>query len=110
MFKVGDKVITSTGQVGIVTGICTCEGCESRGFYEPEIRTVIGSRIYCTDNDWRVSFRSFYQIGNQIYGNIDEDCLVYEIDKVTKQIEECQKTLEELNLQREIINELKNNS
>ena len=110
MFKVGDKVITSTGQVGIITGICTCEGCESRGFYEPEIRTVVGSRIYCTDNDWRLSFRSFYQIGDKVYGNIDEDCLVDDIDRVTKQIKECQKTLEELNLQREIINELKNNS
>ena len=73
-FKVGDKVITSTGKVGVITNICECDQCKKRGFYEPEVKVVIGTgAIWITDNDKRVNFRSFYQIGDHIYGNIDDN-------------------------------------
>ena len=39
MFEVGDEVITSTGKVGVITDICTCEKCKERGFYEPTVET-----------------------------------------------------------------------
>ena len=75
-FKVGDQVITSTGEVGTVTSICTCDQCKNRGFYEPQVKTEIGNyTIYITDNDKRVNFRSFYRIGDRVFGNIDEDVL-----------------------------------
>ena len=32
-FKVGDEVITSTGEVGTIISFCTCQLCKERGFY-----------------------------------------------------------------------------
>jgi len=111
MFKVGDKVITSIGQVGIITGICTCDGCKSRGFYEPQIKTIIGNdTIWCTDNDKRVNFRSFYQIGDRIYGNVDKDYLIDEINRVAEQIKENIKNFNSLKCQLDFIDNLQKNS
>lgn len=107
-FKVGDMVITSTGEVGTITSICTCDACKKRGFYEPEVETEIGNyRIYITDNDKRVNFRSFYRIGDNIYGNIDEDCLLHNIESKKADIKQAQKELIELECQLDVVKKLK---
>lgn len=107
-FKVGDKVITSTGEVGTITSICTCDACKKRGFYEPQVETEIGNyRIYITDNDKRVNFRSFYQIGDHIYGNIDEDYLLHNIESKKADIKQAQKELIELDCQLDVVKKLK---
>ena len=107
-FKVGDQVITSTGEVGTITKICTCDKCKERGFYEPEVETEIGNyRIYITDNDKRVNFRSFYRIGGHIYGNIDEDCLLHNIENKKADIKQAQKELIELDCQLDVVKKLK---
>ena len=88
-FRVGDRVITSTGKVGIIESICDCDQCKARGFYEPSVEAVDGvGSIYITDNDKRVGFRSFYQIGKYKFGNIDKESVEYDIKNETRKIEE----------------------
>ena len=73
-FKIGDQVITDDGRVGTITDICTCEQCKKRGFYEPRVEIEIGLYdIYITDSDKNNGFKSFYRIGDQVFGNVDEE-------------------------------------
>ena len=107
-FKVGDQVITSTGEVGIITDICTCDQCKNRGFYEPQVKTEIGNyTIYITDNDKRVNFRSFYRIGDRVFGNIDEDVLKDHIENKKADIRQGQLELIQLNCQLDVVKKLK---
>ena len=73
-FKVGDQVITNDGRVGVIEGICDCDRCKERGFYEPRVKTCIGNdQIWITDTDKENGFINFYKIGDRIFGNIDEE-------------------------------------
>lgn len=90
-FKIGDEVTTSTGEVGFITGICTCDQCKKRGFYEPSVQVVIGSEsIYITDTDKENEFCNFYRIGKHYFRNIDKNALLREIEYVNSEIEELQ--------------------
>ena len=110
-FKVGDQVITSTGGVGHIDWICNCDRCKERGFFEPHIEVEIGvGSIYLTDNDKRRDFRSFYKIGERVFGNIDEDSLDYSIQSKQSQIRELQEDLIQLNAQLDVIKKLKENA
>lgn len=72
-FKVGDQVITDDGRVGVIESICDCDRCKKRGFYEPNVKMTIGNgQIWITDTDKKNGFISFYQIGDRVFGNIDE--------------------------------------
>ena len=107
-FKIGDEVITSTGKVGRITHICTCDFCRDRGFYEPTVEVEIGNNaIYITDSDKRNNFRSFYKIGDQVFGNIDEDDVLYNIKSTKEQIKELQSELIELEAQLNVVKMLK---
>lgn len=110
MFRIGDKVITSKGEVGIITEICTCGACEERGFYEPTIKTAIGEDIYCTDTDKEENFREFYQIGDQVYGNLDKNDLLDDIERAEDRVREEQSRLDELKKQFEIVCRLEKKS
>lgn len=73
-FKVGDKVITDDGRTGTIIDICNCDRCKKRGFYEPKVAMNVGvDRIWIMDTDKENGFRSFYQIGNRVFGNIDAE-------------------------------------
>ena len=103
-FKVGDKVITSTGEVGVIEGICDCYRCKQRGFYEPKVKLIHGVYdIYITDNDKENGFSSFYEIGKYKFGNIDKDSINRDIELETHNIEEAVKRLEEYRKQLERI-------
>lgn len=108
-FKVGDEVITSTGQIGEIISICDCDNCKERGFYEPVIKTEDGEKIYLTDNDKRENFRSFYKIGDQVFGNIDKDVLLDEIKSTQQQLTELRDKMTNLYVQLNRVQRLKNN-
>ena len=97
-FKVGDKVITDDGRVGTITSICDCERCKKRGFYEPTV-TFGNYREYISISDKNNGFKSFYSIGDRVFGNLDEDYVSNEID-------ECQKRMLQLYEQLGTIQEL----
>ena len=100
-FKIGDEVITSTGEIGRIIGICTCDLCKRRGFYEPEVEfTIGGAARYISNNDKKDNFRSFYKIGDKVFGNIDED-------EIKNRINKLQMELIDLDLQLNVINSLK---
>lgn len=107
-FKVGDEVITSTGEAGKIISFCTCQRCKERGFYEPTVKVEIGNNaIYITDNDKRNNFSSFYKIGDKVFGNIDEDAIKDSIKSVKDQVDKLQSALIELTSQLEVVNILK---
>ena len=107
-FKVGDEAITSTGEVGKIISFCTCQFCKERGFYEPTVEVEIGNNpIYITDNDKRNNFSSFYKIGDQVFGNIDEDAVKDSIKSVKEQVYQLQIELIELNSQLDVVKKIK---
>ena len=100
-FKIGDEVITSTGEIGRIVDICTCDLCKRRGFYEPQVEfTIGGAARYISNNDKKDNFRSFYKIGDKVFGNIDED-------EIKNRINKLQMELIDLDLQLNVINSLK---
>ena len=107
-FKIGDEVITSTGEVGTIISFCTCQFCKERGFYEPTVEDVIGNDpIYITDIDKRNGFSSFYKIGDKVFGNIDEDAVKDSIKSVKEQVYKLQSALIELTSQLEVVKKMK---
>ena len=94
-FKVGDVVVTSTGESGIIESICDCDRCRKRGFYEPNVKLTEGVYdIYITDNDKNNGFSNFYKIGKYVFGNIDKESIQRDIDSEERCIEESTKRLE----------------
>lgn len=62
-FSVGDRVVTTFGEVGVITDICTCNACKTRGFYEPRWEDTECEEHYITIADLLSEFSNFRQIG-----------------------------------------------
>ena len=111
MFKVGDKVITSLGEVGVITSICDCDRCKERGFFEPQVKTELGAgHIWITNTDKENGFRSFYQIGDYTFGNIDEESVLTSIKNTKERIAEEVEHLSNLEKQLDSIKSVKKES
>ena len=82
-FKVGDKVITSGGCTGIITSICDCYECKMRGFHDM-IVDFGGYRSLIRGSDKENGFKSYYQIGDIVFGNLDEESVCKELDEITE--------------------------
>ena len=106
-FKVGDQVITSTGQVGKITNICTCERCRERGFYEPIVKMDNGETEDITISDKKNGFKYYYSIGDRVFGNIDEESVLEDIATTKSKIKQLQKELIELTTQLDVLKMLK---
>ena len=80
-FKVGDKVITDDGRIGTIVEICTCDRCKKRGFYEPSVD--FGDYTdYIMTSDKNDGFKSYYQIGDCVFGNINEESVNKELEEI----------------------------
>lgn len=106
-FKVGDQVITDDGRVGTIISICDCESCKKRGFYEPNVKMEIGEQVWITDTDKRKGFDRFYKIGNQVFGNLDEQYVLDSISRKKDQIHDMQVELIDLKSQLEVVKRFK---
>ena len=81
-FKAGDKVITADGRTGTITSICKCDSCANRGFYESTAKMDDGSTEYITISDKEDGFKSYYQIGDRVFGNLDEEPVIKELEEI----------------------------
>ena len=105
-FKVGDQVITSDGRVGVIEGICDCEYCKERGFYEPKVKMTIGNdQIWIADTDKENGFIRFYKIGNQVFGNVNKEA----IEDIRENITDVRHELIEYESQLNVLLDLTNN-
>jgi hypothetical protein len=70
-FAVGDRVITASGRKGTIVNVCSCKYCQERGFLEPEVKYDDSDyRDYIMLCDLENHFKSFYSIGDYIFGNL----------------------------------------
>ena len=107
-FKVGDIVITSTGQKGVIEEICDCEMCMERGFLEPVVRTESGvGSISITYEDKKNGFRDFYKIGDHKFGNIDMEYVTSEMLSLAQVVESSMEMLKGYTAQLKTLQELK---
>lgn len=59
----GDYVETSDGRVGYIKGICRCEKCRERGFYEPTVHFTDGEEDGITKYEAENGFKGYKRIG-----------------------------------------------
>ena len=70
-FEIGDKVVTTFGEVGHIVDICKCEYCVERGFFEPIWEEdEYGDRHYITCYMADSGFDDFVQIGKYRFDHV----------------------------------------
>lgn len=92
-FKIGDKIITSDGREGVIQQICTCHKCKERGFYEPVALMDDGENLYITAYCKDCGFDDFFQIGDYVFGNLDEYNVRTSIEKWDQHLSQLHKQL-----------------
>ena len=87
-FKIGDKVITTYGEVGHITDICECEMCQLRGFNEPVwVEDATGEEHYITNWEAEYGFNEYYQIGEYRFNKLfNKGLVVREIERLESEL------------------------
>lgn len=99
-FNVGDIVITTEGETGVITNICDCSSCARRGFFEPfwstrGVKWDKGISIY----DAEAGFVGYYKIGNYRFNDLDKAAVLREMasyEDALKQLKKQLQTIDEL--------------
>lgn len=74
-FNIGDTVITTEGEEGVIVDICKCDKCRSRKFYEPiwvSKSKDDNCENYITNYQAKYGFEEFYQIGKYHFNDFDK--------------------------------------
>ena len=96
-FNVGDKVITTEGEVGEIISVCNCSSCIECGFLEPTwISYIDGSNNYITISNAVCGFQDYYQIGEYRFNGFNREV-------VSSDIISCEKKLIQLKKQLKVI-------
>lgn len=103
-FYVGDEIITTEGVKGEVIGICTCDKCQERGFYEPIwIDEHNKTERYIDKFMAKAKFVGFYKIGKYRFDDFDKG-------EVLRNIAYHEDQLKILKRQWSVIEEIENNT
>lgn len=101
-FRVGDEVITTEGERGKITKICTCDRCQERGFYEPFWIGEDKDNKYerCIDKfTAEIGFNGYYKIGNYRFNDFDKA-------EVYQNLAYCEDSLQKYKRQLKVIEEM----
>lgn len=74
----GDYVETVDGRVGYIKGICRCEKCKERGFYEPTVHFTDGEEDCITKYEAENGFKGYKRIGRWV----NEKAVVQKPEKI----------------------------
>ena len=102
-FNIGDKVITTFGEVGKIVDICKCRSCEIRGFYEPEWVDQFGEKHYITIWDWKNNFSEFYSIGKYKFNKL------FNKEFISREIADCEDRLADFKNRLAVIKKIEEN-
>ena len=68
-------MITADGRRGVITRICECDRCKSRGSFEIRVSFDDNFNVWITNTNLHLVSQDFYSIGDYVFGNIDENSL-----------------------------------
>lgn len=103
-FHVGDEVITTEGERGRITSICTCERCQERGFHVPFWAGEFDKWEHCIDKFTAENgFSGYYKIGEYRFNNFDKAEVLQCMAACERELQKCRKRLETIE---EIIEEI----
>lgn len=96
-FHVGDEVETIDGMVGKIVGICHCEKCAERGFFEPKWETPDGKYSdYITVYQKNCCFPDYRRIGKYVWDHETDEEKINEniLQKENRKMKEIKLTID----------------
>lgn len=97
IFNVGERVITTEGETGRITYVCTCDNCKSRGFHEvfwirdDDMSNIWDEEITCYQA--KNGFKGYYQIGEYRFNDLDKEKVITDINNYEYELKRLRKQL-----------------